>query len=112
MLQAWRSKPWRLLWVILLALVLLLLWAPQPAAAQSALDGFDPNANDVVLSVVVQTDGKVLLGGGFTLLGSQTRNRIARLNADGSVDASFDPNADGAVNTLALQPDGKILVGG
>ena len=37
---------------------------------------------------------------------------IARLNADGSVDASFNPDANGAVNSLAVQPDGKVLVGG
>ena len=32
----------------------------------SALDGFDPNANGAVLVVVVQPDGKILLGGDFT----------------------------------------------
>ena len=35
---------------------------------QSALDGFDPNANGVVYVVVVQPDGKILLGGDFTTL--------------------------------------------
>ncbi len=35
---------------------------------QSALDGFDPNANDTVRVVVVQPDGKILIGGDFITL--------------------------------------------
>ena len=51
----------------------------------SALDGFDPNANGPVYVVVVQPDGKILIGGGFTMLSPNggppvTRNHIARLN--------------------------------
>ena len=33
---------------------------------QSALDGFDPNANGNLQVVVLQSDGKILIGGGFT----------------------------------------------
>jgi uncharacterized delta-60 repeat protein len=84
---------------------------------QSALDGFDPNANDIVRVAVVQPDGKILIGGDFTTLSPYggapiTRNRIARLNPDGTIDAAFNPNANGNVWSVALQPDGKILVGG
>src|SRR5690606_36717529 len=59
-----------------------------------------------------QPDGKVLVGGFFTQLGGKPRNRLARLNPDGSLDATFDPGANHAVYSLALQPDGKVLVGG
>ena len=65
---------------------------------QSALDGFDPNANGSVRVVVVQPDGKILIGGDFTtVLGgvTVTRNHIARLNPDGTLDTAFDPNANG-----------------
>src|SRR5687768_9630998 len=70
---------------------------------QSALDGFDPNANGTVRVAVVQSDGKILLGGDFTLLAPNggaavTRNHIARLNPDGSLDPSFNPNANAAVH--------------
>ena len=90
---------------------------PLLATAQSALDGFDPGANDQVRILLVQADGKTLVGGDFTTLGgggtgTPVRNRLARLNADGSLDTSFNPGANGYVATLALQPDGKILVGG
>jgi uncharacterized delta-60 repeat protein len=84
---------------------------------QSALDGFDPNANDTIRVVVVQPDGKILIGGDFTSLSPNggaavTRHRIARLNIDGTLDSAFDPDANGEVDTIAMQPDGKILVGG
>jgi hypothetical protein len=45
---------------------------------QSALDGFDPNANGLVRVVVLQPDGKILVGGLFNTIGGQTRNDIAR----------------------------------
>src|SRR5205807_366002 len=83
---------------------------------QSALDGFDPNANGQVNVVVVQPGGKILIGGDFTTLSPNggaavTRNRIARLNPDGTLDA-FNPNANGTVYAIAVQADGKILAGG
>ena len=79
---------------------------------------FDPYANNTVESIAVQADGKILVGGSFSALQPNgaaspiARNRIARLNADGTVDASFDPNADATVYSMALQADGKVLVGG
>ncbi len=86
------------------------------ARAQSAVDGFDPGANSNVNAVVIQPDGKILIGGAFVAVGSggpgaDSRQFIARINVDGSLD-TFDPHADGVVDSLALQPDGKILVGG
>ena len=65
-----------------------------------------------VWTIAVQTDGKILVGGDFTTLGGSTRNRIGRLNADGSLDTSFNPSADATVQTLVVQSDGKILVAG
>ena len=72
-----------------------------------------------VNDILVQTDGKVLVGGNFRLVGNNIRYGLFRLNADGSFDASFQPPAfynasglGGTINTMALQPDGKILVGG
>src|SRR3954465_12866220 len=96
---------------------LLLVSVAGAVHGQSALDGFDPNANGLVKVVVVQPDGKILLGGDFTTLAPNggllvTRNRIARLNPDGTLDNAFNPNANNSVSSLALQPDGKILAGG
>ncbi len=88
-----------------------------PVCGQSALDGFDPNANGNVNVVVVQPDGKILIGGDFTTLAPNggvpvTRNRIARLNPDGTLDTAFNPSANDSVSAIAVQVDGKVLVGG
>ncbi|HEY5269835.1 MAG TPA: delta-60 repeat domain-containing protein [Anaerolineales bacterium] len=69
-------------------------------------------ANGTIYALAVQVDGKILVGGSFSWLGGQRRDRIARLNPDGTLDDSFSLGADGTVNTLALQSDGKIVVGG
>lgn len=79
-------------------------------------DSFDPNAtggNHIsVLSIVVQADGKILVGGAFTTIGGQSRNHIARLDPATGLADSFDPNANSEVESIALQADGKILTGG
>ncbi|MEN9573244.1 MAG: hypothetical protein RL514_1099 [Verrucomicrobiota bacterium] len=78
--------------------------------------GFDTTlgANNIVLALALQPDGKVLVGGLFTTLNGTARNFIARLNADGTVDSSFNTSvgADGAVRAIAVQADGKVLIGG
>jgi uncharacterized delta-60 repeat protein len=84
--------------------------------------GFDPNAGGgIVDSIVVQPDGKIVVGGMFTSMSGVPRNGIARLNASGTLDSRFDPNLAGVISggsthtevyTLSLQTDGKILLGG
>jgi uncharacterized delta-60 repeat protein len=60
----------------------------------------------------------IYIGGNFTTIQSNSRNRIARLNSNGTLDTTFNPgsgfNGTGLdlVKTIAIQPDGKILVGG
>ena len=72
-------------------------------------------ANNVVKAIILQNDGKVLMGGDFTLYNGIACNNILRLNTDGSIDSTFNYKGLGADNTVsafALQPDNKILVGG
>ena len=87
------------------------------AQSPSAADGFDPNVDGNVYVLATQADGKLLVAGQFTSLrptvgASAVRNNLARLNPDGSVDATFDPNANGPIRALVLQPDGRIVIGG
>jgi uncharacterized delta-60 repeat protein len=76
--------------------------------------GIITSANDIVVTMAVQPDGKILLGGYFTQVNGTTRNRIARLNADGSLDTAFNPGITGGyrVDSIVVQPDGRILVSG
>ena len=77
---------------------------------------FNPGsgANGWVLSVSIQGDGKIIIGGDFTSYNGYTRNRIARLNIDGTLDTSFNPGtgANDTVWTTSIQSDEKIIVGG
>jgi uncharacterized delta-60 repeat protein len=74
-------------------------------------------ANDFINALLLQSDGKVLVGGGFTNISNLTNSfGIARLQTNGLVDATFTPNLDfvafGSVFSIALQSNGKIFIGG
>lgn len=65
-------------------------------------------------AILLQPDAKIIIVGPFTSYQSASRNQIARLHADGSLDTSFDPGPgpDGKIVSAALQTDGDILVSG
>ena len=73
-----------------------------------------PSPNGAVRALAVQADGKILLGGGFSG-GLLSRDYLARLNADGTLDG-FDPGFDTAagsrVASISVEPDGRILAAG
>ncbi|MGB9604118.1 MAG: Calx-beta domain-containing protein, partial [Limisphaerales bacterium] len=70
-------------------------------------------ANDVVNAVALQNDGKVVIGGAFTTVRNQSMKAIARLNPDGTLDASFIPvSIEGTVRTIAIDASGRIIIGG
>src|SRR5256885_3463719 len=103
--------------LLLFSIVVLLSGGATAVRGQFALDGFDPNANGIVRAVVVQADGKIVIGGDFTSVSPNggaavTRNRIARFHPNGTLDAAFNPNAENIVYSLAVQADGKLIVGG
>jgi uncharacterized delta-60 repeat protein len=69
------------------------------------------------MSVGIQTNGALLVGGQFTSLGGQTCTNLGRLNADGTRDMTFNPEPTSTdpgsrAWSAVLQADGKILVGG
>src|SRR5690554_247674 len=71
--------------------------------------------NDVVQALIVQEDGKILVGGSFTSYNEVAGvGRFVRLNEDGSLDDSFsnEQKFDNTVTNIVLQNDGKILACG
>lgn len=64
------------------------------------------------------SNGQILLTGLFTAYNNVARNRIALINADGSLDTSFDPlagfniSSSDMVLTADVQSDNKIIVAG
>jgi uncharacterized delta-60 repeat protein len=67
-----------------------------------------------VESIAIQSDGKILVGGGFTNYNGTSANYIIRLNTDGSVDTSFvyGTGFNAKVKSIDIQSDGKVLFGG
>src|SRR6218665_100886 len=85
--------------------------------SDGAIDySFNPlnGANHFIYTTSVQSDGKIIIGGEFNSFNSASRNRVARLNVDGSLDLAFNPSNgfNQATRATSIQPDGKILVGG
>jgi uncharacterized delta-60 repeat protein len=96
-----------------------------PRIARLMKDGsldpsFDPgvgpdNSYGGILTIALQPDGKLLISGGFTSYDGTSVHRIARIESDGTLDATFDPGTgpgDYFVSAIALQPDGRLVVGG
>ncbi|MEO6033956.1 MAG: protein kinase, partial [Verrucomicrobiota bacterium] len=51
--------------------------------------------DDFIRCVAVQPDGKILIGGGFETVDTLESKRVARLNADGTLDKNFVAGAAG-----------------
>lgn len=83
-----------------------------------SLDGtFDSSvgSNNNLNSVILQSDGKILIGGYTSTYNNIARRTIARLNSNGSLDTSFNPIGSGGnlpIYTMTIQPDGKIIICG
>ena len=66
----------------------------------------------------LQGDEKVLLAGAFNKVNGITRNYLARLHLNGSLDASFDSGSGaggsvvGDIRGIGLLPNGQMIVGG
>jgi uncharacterized delta-60 repeat protein len=80
-----------------------------------------------IYSMVIQPDGKLVIGGNFESYNGVYQRNIMRLNADGTIDASFhnkmvtcvdittysgSPIRRGEVTKMVQAPDGKIIIGG
>jgi len=91
-----------------------------PATSLFAQDSlFDPTwksglelGKGSVYGIVVQDDGKIIVGGGFDRIVGHARTNLARLNNDGTLDETFPQGTDGPIHRLLKQSDGKILVAG
>jgi len=92
--SGWRARPWT--------------WAPPSGAKYGQ-------------GLALQPDGKIVVGVFYSQAARSSGNRLARFNADGSVDTSFGTLGSGYVGVpnpyrvlagelaLTLQPDGKIV---
>jgi uncharacterized delta-60 repeat protein len=65
--------------------------------------GVTEGANEVVLALAVQPDGKIVIGGNFTSYNGNVAagDFVTRLNADGSLDTTFNVGGAGANGGVA-----------
>lgn len=73
-------------------------------------------ANNTILCLTLQNDGKIIIGGHFGMFNGMTANKIARLNTNGSIDMDFNTGygfqGNAAIYALGLQSNGKIIAAG
>lgn len=83
--------------------------------------GFQTINPGSVQAIAVQPDEKILIGGTFDTVNDVFRYKIARLNADATLDNSFQINTSGTGNyfsqiadvyNITVLPDGKLMVTG
>jgi uncharacterized delta-60 repeat protein len=90
------------------------------SGTQTRVDGggFNPLVGgSVIRCAAVQADGKILIGGDFTTLGGMQQCYLARINADGSLEAGFNTEFNTTwpytrIECIVVQNDVKIVVGG
>jgi uncharacterized delta-60 repeat protein len=78
---------------------------------------FDPGPNGPsgdVNAIVIQPDGRIVIGGTFIGYNGFARGGVARVLGDGALDLTFDSGVGtgGSVFALALQHNGQIVLGG
>jgi len=73
-------------------------------------DSFEVLTNSQSINrVLLQNDGKILIGGSFSIVNGLSRAYIARLNSDGGVDSGFDFGLDKPLAYLRIQSDNKLV---
>jgi|JI10StandDraft_1071094.scaffolds.fasta_scaffold33388_5 uncharacterized delta-60 repeat protein len=74
-----------------------------------------PGCDAAVRDIQLVPGNRLVIGGDFTSVGGAARNKLARLNLDGSNDGTFNIGGSGIVGQvrcLALLSGGKVVVGG
>lgn len=70
------------------------------------------NVNGEVFNALSLRNGRMIVAGNFSQVGTATRTNIARLTALGALDTTFNVTLDGAVFAVAEQADGRLIVAG
>ena len=73
---------------------------------------FNPPDIRVAWTLYVQSDGKIAVGGSFTINFGLFLSTFGRLNPDGSLDFMCNSGPDNDLQDIVRQPDGKYIVAG
>jgi uncharacterized delta-60 repeat protein len=85
-------------------------------------DAFNANSSNLFVSstsvdkrirgVVIQSTGRIVIGGIFTLNSLGYVTNMARLNSDGTLDNTFNNIFNGEILHISMQNDDKVIAGG
>lgn len=78
---------------------------------QSGIGAGNGDINDISLT----PNGTMFVGGTFTQFNGVSKNRLARLNADGSLDPAFTytpPNSNTVIKDIEVLGDGRLVISG
>jgi uncharacterized delta-60 repeat protein len=86
---------------------------PDGSVDQSFIPPLVTMGSALLNDVLVQSDGRIIVGGSFTNFAGVSRTNLARLHPDGSLDLSFVPpgTSQPAINALLPVADGRFLAG-
>ena len=70
--------------------------------------------NGIVTQTAIQSDGKILMSGGYGHVKGVRKSGLIRLNSDGTIDNSFNTSLvlEHLISKIVVLDDGKILLGG
>ncbi len=86
--------------------------SPDTEFIQNNGSGF---SGGVPRSIIIDENGKILIGGFFTSFNGFSYNNLVRLNPDGTLDTLFNTSGsgfDGPVYKMQIQPDGRVICSG
>lgn len=91
-------------------------WLAAPAQAQNPTLAATPNVQvltrGTINAVVRLSDGSVVIGGNFVSVAGAPRRNLAKLKADGTLDATWNPSANGVVTAIVRDAQDNLYVGG
>src|SRR5438445_4396795 len=86
--------------------------APQDEITSPVLHSGAPSVGPgSVLVIALQKDGKIIIGGSFSMVNGVIRHNIARLEPGGSLDRSWDPGANNAVRRIIVSGNDVFVLG-
>jgi uncharacterized delta-60 repeat protein len=91
----------------------LAVYLPDGTVDKTFASNLEPGVSGTVLAIALQQDGKIVIGGTFATVAGKPRTGVARLNADGTVDAPVPTNGQltGAVKALIPFSQGALAGG-
>jgi uncharacterized delta-60 repeat protein len=76
-------------------------------------NGFGPNPNGPVYSMVVESNGNsIYVGGSYSTISGGVSQNLARINTNATLDTTFNAYPQGAVYAMATQSNGQLVIAG